>query len=349
MSKAFKICDDINEIFTIIQQKFKDNEILLTLENDLTVNFELILPNKKIDRISLVLKKEKLKESELIEKLFESMAYIIEKNKALEEQLKNSGVKKVKKSKSFVDIMSKKFKKSNIYLLDELFTELKRFDCTDEYRKEILDKFQLKTKTIYNANKDEDTIGCFISKVFGKKNLAAYFSFCCFEGIERDLGFGGDFVYLDGKLEFEKDYLTFLTNNVISYGTYEQSEGFGYKLFRNDNAKIFMKVEKDRVYFIVYRTDKDIRWIIKINEHFIKNPIIIGYPKSISEYDNNKMIEWLENNIKTMEKSKKKNEEEKSEKKEKEEKVEEIEEKEEDSQRYLEFYIKELKIYQIDN
>lgn len=334
MSKAFKICDDINEIFTIIQQKFKDNEILLTLENDLTVNFELILPNKKIDRISLVLKKEKLKESELIEKLFESMAYIIEKNKALEEQLKNSGVKKVKKSKSFVDIMSKKFKKSNIYLLDELFKELKRFDCTDEYRKEILDKFQLKTKTIYNANKDEDTIGCFISKVFGKKNLAAYFSFHCFE----DVGFGGDFVYLDGKLEFEKDYLTFLTNNVISYGTYEQSQGFGYKLFRNDNAKIFMKVEKDRVYFIVYGTyekDKDIRHIIKINEHFIKNPIIIGdHPENTSDYDNNKMIEWLENGI--MEISEKKNVQEKSEKKEKEEKV-------------PEFYIKELKIYQIDN
>ena len=233
--------------------------------------------------------------------------------------------------------MSKKFKLSNIYLLDELFKELKNFDCTEEYRKEILDKFQIKTKTIYNANKDEDTIGCFISKVFGKKNLAAYFSFHCFEGRESDVGFGGDFVYLDGKLEFEKDYLTFLTNNVISYGTYEQSEEFGYKLFRDDNAKIFIKVEKDHVYFIVCRTDKNIRWIIKINEHFIKNPIIIGHPKSTSDYDNNKMIEWLENAI--MEISKKKNVQEKSEKKEKEEKEEKV----------PGFCIKELKIYQIDN
>ena len=95
-----------------------------------------------------------------------------------------------------------------------------------------------------------------------------------------------------------------------------------------------MKTEKDGVYFIVYETDKDIMCIIKINEHFIKNPIIIGRPESTSDYDNNKMIEWLENKI--MEISEKKNVQEKSEKKEKEEKL-------------PEFYIKELKIYQIDN
>ena len=50
------------------------------------------------------------------------------------------------------------------------------------------------------------------------------------------------------------------------------------------------------------------------------------------------MIEWLENKI--MEKSKKKNYEEKSEKK---------SEKKEKEEKLPEFYIKELKIYQIDN
>ena len=164
MSKAFKICDDFSEIFAMFLQKFEDNEIKLTKEEDLYLNLEFILPNKKL----LILKRETIKDSELLVKLFENISFLQEKNKSLQEQITKLVMKK--KPKSFIDILSNKYKKPNVILLNELYTSLKDLDLKDEYMKEILDIFQTKTKTIYNFKKDEDTIKGFITKVFGKKN-----------------------------------------------------------------------------------------------------------------------------------------------------------------------------------
>ena len=44
-----------------------------------------------------------------------------------------------KKTKSFIDILSNKYKKANVILLNELYTSLKDFELKDEYMKEILD------------------------------------------------------------------------------------------------------------------------------------------------------------------------------------------------------------------
>ena len=71
----------------MILQKFQDNEVQLSLKDDLYINFEFTLPNKKTDKISLVLQKGKIKETELIEKLFENISFLQEKNKALQEQI----------------------------------------------------------------------------------------------------------------------------------------------------------------------------------------------------------------------------------------------------------------------
>ena len=76
MSKAFKICDNFNEIFTMILLKFKDKEVSLTLKDNLYINLDFILPNKKVDKISFILLKEKIKESELIEKLYENIGFL---------------------------------------------------------------------------------------------------------------------------------------------------------------------------------------------------------------------------------------------------------------------------------
>ena len=205
MSKAFKICDDFSEIFAMFLQKFEDNEIKLTKEEDLYLNLEFILPNKKTEKIKLILKRETIKDSELIVKLFENISFLQEKNKSLQEQITKLVMKK--KPKSFIDILSNKYKKANVILLNELYTSLKDFDLKDEYMKEILDIFQTKTKTIYNFKKDEDTIKGFITKVFGKKKLAGYYS--CYTKDGEKFVFDSNFAYLDGKLEFEKGYLTF--------------------------------------------------------------------------------------------------------------------------------------------
>ena len=233
MSKTFKICDDFKEIYETILQKFNDKEISLILNDNLNINFEFILPNKKIDKISFVLNKEKINENELVEKLFENIIFLQEKNNFLEEQIKKLSSKK--KQKSFIDILSKKYKKSHIKLLNELYESLSDFNLEDEYLKEIGNKFQLKSKTIYNFKKNEATIKNFIAKVFGKKNLAGLITY-----YKNKHNFLSQFAYLDGKLDFENGYLTFVTNGIFSYGNLSFDD-FGFTHFRDNKAKIFIK------------------------------------------------------------------------------------------------------------
>ena len=116
MSKAFKICDDFSEIFAMFLQKFEDNEIKLTKEEDLYLNLEFILPNKKTEKIKLILKRETIKDSELLVKLFENISFLQEKNKSLQEQITKLVMKK--KPKSFIDILSNKYKKSKCNFIE---------------------------------------------------------------------------------------------------------------------------------------------------------------------------------------------------------------------------------------
>ena len=337
MSKAFKICDNFNEIFSMILLKFKDKEVSLSLKDDLYINLDFILPNKKVDKISFILLKEKIKESELVEKLYENIGFLQEQNKALQEKIKKLSSKKKKTS---INIISNKFKVSKVVLLNELGYYLEKNDLDSDYKKEIMSKFQSKVKTIYNFKKDDDTIIECISKVFGKNNLVGYISFYI-QGDEKP--YGADFVHLDGKLEFQNDYLTFLTNKLFSYGTYDvrSEKNFDFFHFRNDNSKVYLKIEKGFVYFIVYKDDTNVWLMTKINDHFAKNPILLWYNPSINEenMDNNKLIDLFEscysNQIKDNDKIEDNNEEKKKEKM----KIDEI----------LKVYLNELKIYQIQN
>ena len=351
MGKAFKVCDDFSEIFAMILQKFEDREVKLVLDEDLCLNIEFILPNKKAEKINLILKKEKIKDSELIMKLLENISFLQEKNKSLQEQMTKLVTKK--KPKSFIDIISNKFKMANVLLLNGLCVSLEKFDLKDEYMKELLDIFQTKTKTIYNFKKDEDTIQSFISKVFGKKNLAGYFS--CYKKDGEKYEFEANFGYLDGKLEFENGYLTFVTKGVFTFGTYCRRGEVDFCHFRNDEAKIYIKIEQNFVYLIIYKSSNSIRCIFKINNHFRKYPINLLNLNS-SNYNNDESINKLESLLK---KEKENKEKEKGKEKDKNnEKLETNEndnikgdeiKKEDDFTGLYEYYLKELKVYQIDN
>ena len=348
MSKSFKIFDDFTEIYAMLLQKFEDNEVQLTLNEDLYLNLEFILPNKKIDKISFILKKEKIKDSELIEKLFENIAFLQEKNKSLQEQITKIITKK--KPKSFIDIISNKFKQAKVSLLNELYKNLKGSDLKDEYLKEILNKFQSKTKTIYNIKKDEDTIQGIVAKILGKKNLAGYF-LCHNKDGEKSF-YDSNFAYLDGKLELENGYLSFLTKGVFAFGTYYGVDNVGFILFRDNEAKIYIKIEKDFVFFIIYQSSKSIKCIIKINEHFGKNPIFISnYFYNDKNLSNDELINVFESSLKNEKENKNKGKsveiKQKDENSDK-ETINEKNKKDEDIE-ITEYYLKELKVYQAEN
>ena len=74
-----------------------------------------------------------------------------------------------------------------------MYDSLKNFDLEDEYLNEIGNKFQLKSKIIYNFKKNEAKNQSFISKVFGKKNLAGLATYY----YENNYNFYSNFVYLD--------------------------------------------------------------------------------------------------------------------------------------------------------
>lgn len=348
-SKAFKICDDFSEILELILQKFKDNEIILSLKDNLLINFELTLPNKKVDKISFILLKEKIKESELIEKLYENIKFLSEKNKELQDQITKLSSKK--KSKSCIEIMEKKFKVSKILLENDLFKSLESFDLKEDYLKEIGNKFNSKTKLIYNIKKDADTFSCVMTKVFGKNNLAGLFTFYTEE--EGMKIFCSQFILLDGKLEFENGSLNFLTNTIFSYGNFEKDE-FDYLNFRDNNTKILLKIEKTFAYFIVFTSMTKVRYMIKLYDNFSKKPLFISY----SYYESINMelkdiIDLFEVNYKNQYEDKKNNENDNKEKdkiaknNDKEEK-QENNDKEDKKMIIKKYYIDELKIYQID-
>jgi hypothetical protein len=347
-SKVFKMCENVKEAYEVIQQKFKDNEIAVCFDNDdFKIIIEFILPNKKVDKVIFTLLKEKLGDSELIEQLFANVAYLQKKNELLENELNK--VKSIiikKKSKSLIDIIVNKFKESKFSLLTDLYRELDRFDLEKDYLEEIGNKFQAKVTTIFNAKKDGDTLSGIISKVFGKKNLAGFISvqFKEFEVNDKekknekekfDTSFDAQLVYLDGKLEFENGFLPFLQNSVFSYGTYGSGREDGrFTFFRNQNDKLYIKIDKNSIYFIALKNGNQDKFIFKVNDHFLKNPIYVA-SKSLEKFDSD---EWDKLD---------KNEASKNQTENLGKAIENLFNEKEG--KFAELHVKELKIYQIDN
>ena len=270
MTKAFRMCDNFNEVYLMIIQKFEEKEITLFLENDLQIIIEFVLPNKKTDKIKLDLFQQKLLNSELIERLYENISYLQDKNKSLEEQIK------MLKPKTLVDLMGDTFKVSNFYILKMLYSNLEQSSLQDDYLKEILNKFQSNIKNIFDAQKDGDTISGLISTVFGKTNLVCYISYLIFNKMrsEYEYDFGEQFLYFDGKLEFENGLLSFFKKNLFTFGSYGSSDlNPVFTFYREDNAKIFLKMGKNCIYFITTYSEKYLKKCLKVNEHFIKNPV----------------------------------------------------------------------------
>ena len=155
-------------------------------------------------------------------------------------------------------------------------------------------------------------------KIFGKNNLAGYFTFYTKEnGIKSFQYFGGQLALLNGKFEFKNNYLTFNKNDVFSYGTFGTFEFQPPKFifFRDENAKIFLKIKNNCIYLIIYAHEKFKTCLIKISDHFLSNPIIV-----------NRVSETFD-----------------------EENIIEDQFKERYSRYLIEFYIKSLKIYQLEN
>ena len=117
--------------------------------------------------------------------------------------------------------------------------------------------------------KDGDTLVAFMSKVFGKKNIA---SFHALHGNEKYLSV--QLAYLNGKFEFINNFFNFDKTDLFTYGNYQVYEGeFCFTSFKAQNSRLFVKIEFDCI-FVIFYEGENVNFIIKIRDNFINNPIL---------------------------------------------------------------------------
>ena len=184
------------------------------------------------------------------------------------------------------DFMSEKFCVSRYQLGKDFIRHLQDFGTSDEYRKELYNKFNSKIKKIYDVKTDGDTLIGFMTKVFGKKNIITFHSL----SDENEGYVNTQLAYLNGKFDFKNNYFNFDNTELYTYGDYQTVDnGYCYTSFKQQNSKLYAKIEFDCIYIIFYEHG-DINFIAKIRENFANNPVLyIDEGKS-------KLDEFFENN-----------------------------------------------------
>ena len=297
ISKVFKLCDTIDDALNIILETFKNKEVKISKDDTIYLCFYK-LPTNNFNELKIPLDKSKIEDSCMIEKLCESLSQIQEKYKKLEEEVANLKLENKKLteelsqkeghpiSESLIEIMQRKFMKSQYLLSKDLSDHLSEFGLKDDFKKEIQNRFELsKAKVIYDVKKDGDTLVGFMAKVFGKKNIAT------FHALHTDENYHSvQLAYLNGKLEFINNYFNFEDNDLFTYGNYQVYEGdYCYTSFKAQNSRLYAKIEFDCIYVIFYEND-NINFVIKIRDNFVNNPVLY------LDEDNDKILKFFEEN-----------------------------------------------------
>jgi hypothetical protein len=181
--------------------------------------------------------------------------------------------------------MSEIFYVSKYKLSKDFLRHIEQFGLSEDYQKELFNKFNSKIRKIYDVKTDGDTLIGFMTKVFGKKNIVTFHSLSV-----DDEYINVQIAFLNGKFEFQNNYFNFDNTELYTYGDYENVDGdYSYTSFRSQNSKLYAKIEFDCIYIIFYEHG-NINFVAKIRDNFINNPVLfIDQSKSNIE-------EFFENN-----------------------------------------------------
>ena len=87
LSKAFRVCDSLDEAFDTIVSIYESKKIILNKNNDeMVMILKADLPNGKTEEAKLILRKKEVKKDVLIEELVKRINLLEEKNKNLEKE-----------------------------------------------------------------------------------------------------------------------------------------------------------------------------------------------------------------------------------------------------------------------
>ena len=209
--------------------------------------------------------------------LCEKVTALEEKTKHLEEEItnlkkENEKLKSQQNSntnivpvtqgdKILFEVMSDIFYVSKYKLSKDFLRHIEQFGLSEDYQKELFNKFNSKIRKIYDVKTDGDTLIGFMTKVFGKKNIVTFHSL----SVDNEI-INVQIAFLYGKFEFVNNYFNFNNTELYTYGDYQNVDGD------------------------IFYEQGSINFIVKIRDNFVNNPVLF-----IDE-DKTKLEEFFENN-----------------------------------------------------
>ena len=272
LSKSIAGANDIDKAFELILKPFSDKGVKIIKEEKVII-LAFSIDNQEI---KLNLEKKEMNGSEIIKKVCKKLSTLEEEikilkleNKGLIAKLSGAGA-----SETLIEVIARIFSKCKYTLSGDLFNHLTEFGLEAEYRTEIVKKFESKVNIIFDSKKDPDTLINFMTKIYGKKNIASFHSLIYREDDKRDMSV--QLAYINGKIEFVNGFFNFDQNDLYTYGNYQNIEGseFCFTSFKAQNSRLYVKISLDSIYVIFYEGD-NMDFIIKIRDNFLHNPILL--------------------------------------------------------------------------
>ena len=188
LSRAFRICDNINEAYDILLSVFESKKISLSKnDNKISIIMTFVLPGGKTEEVKLILNKKEITKDSLIEELIKKINQLEEKNKNLESKM-NQIIETQKEFKNLFEYEIETKKKIKLIKFDsKIIDSLEDVQfiiqqIMAEYTNIKIDSF--KSNLLYRATRDGDSKDNFYNKVENKRKTL------CFIKTKKGVRFG---------------------------------------------------------------------------------------------------------------------------------------------------------------
>ena len=189
ISRGFKICENINDAYEILEDIFeaKKYSIKLKEDNSIILNINVFLPGGRTQSAELSLNKKEINKNVLIEELVKKVNTLEEENKKLKEEIseikewKNKKLEEISEIKEWKNKIEKLFKEEikEKEKIEKLGIDSKIIDNSNDLNflvnrlinnDQILKQKKIKFNLLYRATRDGDYSDDFHSKVDNKNS-----------------------------------------------------------------------------------------------------------------------------------------------------------------------------------
>jgi len=181
-------------------------------------------------------------------------------------------VKETDEPKSIIELISQKYLKDKDDLVNKLNDFLIISEFSDDYKNEVTSKFKSNLTKAFDTKTDTNTLLNLLSKVKGLPNLVVYINI----GDKTDKDDLKQLFFVNGKIDLVDSTFTFENSDIFGYGNYESNsnEEGEFIYFRPQNTQLYLKIKIDCIYIICYREGVEVKFILKIKQNFMDNPLV---------------------------------------------------------------------------